>query len=700
MNKQILSTVASTVILGSMSFANALPASCTALSDGGSTAANALSSGCSEIGSGEVHTITGSSVTFYGDVLGAADDVGQIIIDGDVSTGYENLGSSSKSLNNLTINSGKTLTLNGTGGIDASSITLGGTIDVYYGGTAIIGAIDGSSEGTGVLDINSYFNTGGVIGGTNKISSINIGSGTPFNILHDVSATQISLSSGSTVYFYGDGITIESDIVNTSTNDNSVNVGANTTFKGKIGTSSNRVGSVNIQSGKTLTLGGDVFENPLFVDNFNFYGGTLEIDPSESAISDGASVTIVDATNNIYYGGAVSITDTDMIDYTATTNDNTVVVSAAYKSSYTTGLSGESANIFNNIGSSVGQNNPLFFALNNATTTQEKEDILKSVKPDGSFSSTVGGINLSNSTGGTISDHLALLRTTGSDTGIATGDQMDGLNIWAQVFGNDIDQDNRGGYTGYDANSYGLVIGADKEVENDITVGLAFTFANSDVDSKATFDTSTDIKSYQLSAYLSKQLKENYFFESIFSYARNNNESTRNIAGGSTAYADFDSDIVQAQFSVGKSMNMGEYTIIPKAKLSYIHVNTDKYTETGAGALNLTVDTDNLDKFEAYAGTTITRSSQLDSGALFTPEFRIGLTHGFGDETVDISSSLQGGGNFNTTGLKPASTSLDTGFGLGYTSADKMTEVRFDYDLTTKSDYLKHAGMLTYKIKF
>lgn len=700
MQKTLFSIVASTLLIGSLSDINATSCPSPALVDGGSSSADSLSDcGSSTIDSGQIHTFMGDNLTFSKNVIGASDGVGQIIIGGNLNLGDKNLGTSNQSLDNLTINAGKTLTLNGTGDIDASSISLGGTLDIFYGGAAVIGTIDGSSNDQGVLDVNSYFSTGGVIGGTNKLSSINVGNYFSLIAGHSISSTAISLNNGSTLSFYGDDITIESNVISDNSYDNSVVVNSNSTFKGRIGTSTTRLGNMSIASGKTLILAGDVFSDPIYTNSFSFYGGGLVIDPRDSAIADGSTVTIVDSTN-IISSGTVAITDTSMIDYTTTINDNTVVVSASYKGASSLGLIGESASIYSNASSAIGSNDGITSVLNRATTSEERATILKSIRPDGSFGATIGGINLSNSTGATVSNHVALLRQNGSDTGIATGDQLDGMNMWVQVYENDIKQDARNGISGYDADGYGLVLGSDKIINDDTTFGLAFSVGNSKVTSKSDYSTKTDTESYQLSAYLSKELSNNYFVEGIVAYAKNSNDSMRNIAGGSISSANFDSNIYQLQMSVGKTIDLGDYKIIPKGKLSYFKVETDNYSETGAGGLNLMVDTDSFEKIEAYIGTVFTRTQKLASGAEFVPELRAGITREFGDDALTMNSTFQAGGTFSTTGLESAKTSVDLGFGLGYISINKMTELRVDYDFSGKEDYREHSGMLTCKFKF
>jgi hypothetical protein len=40
------------------------------------------------------------------------------------------------------------------------------------------------------------------------------------------------------------------------------------------------------------------------------------------------------------------------------------------------------------------------------------------------------------------------------------------------------------------------------------------------------------------------------------------------------------------------------------------------------------------------------------------------------------------------------------GFGVGYTTADGMWEIRGDYDAELRQDFVGHTGMLTGRINF
>ena len=58
------------------------------------------------------------------------------------------------------------------------------------------------------------------------------------------------------------------------------------------------------------------------------------------------------------------------------------------------------------------------------------------------------------------------------------------MRMWGQVFGQTADQDMRDGINGYDADTFGIAVGLDTEnIGNDTVVGMAFSYADTDVSS-------------------------------------------------------------------------------------------------------------------------------------------------------------------------------------------------------------------------
>ena len=705
LNKVMISVVTSTLLLGAFSGVNAA-----ALTDGGSTAADSISGAGDTIDSGETHTLTGSSVTLGGSIEGLSDGVGSIIIDGDVLSGSNELGTSGNALGSLTVNSGKTLTLESGSNIYATSTVIGGELTVDDAAVTISGTIDGSSAGTGTLTINSGTGSGsfvhdGVIGGNNALDSINISSSSLY-VKSNVSAGTINfIGAVSNEFAMGSNITV----IGNFTTDNAgfgniYNTSSNVTLKGKIGTSSKPIEQV-YNSG-TITLSGDVFNNPIHTQIFDNDGGTITIDASDSAIADGASVTLISTTNTLTAGTITGPTDTAMIDYTTTVYagaSGSVSISAAYSDASSLGLSDNDSALYTQAATVIGNNDALFSALNNATTS-ERSDILESLQPDGSFTAVIGGVQVTVAANGTISNHIALNRTNNNGgTGIATGDDSLNKKVWFQVFGNDVEQKDRGGISGYDADGYGFVLGIDNEINDASYYGLALAKGGSKVTGKGAGNAKTTIDSIQVSAYYSTQLADNYFADAIISYASNKNEGTRSIASTSiVANSDFDSQAYSTKATLGKAIKYNGHTFIPNASLNYVHFVTDSYTETGAGNLNLTVNTNSLNKYDAYLGTKVILAPySMGNSALISPELSFGVTQEMGDSmSSTLSSFAGGGGSFTTNGLEAAKTSLDVGIGGTYYTSDKLTEIRLDYNLKAKSDYMAQSVMLTGKYKF
>lgn len=703
------SVVASGILLSiSVTSSFALPATIE-LTDGGTTAADAISD-ISTINTNQTHTITGSNSALSGTIEGKTDGVGTIIIDGNINLTSYNLGTSSNSLEKLIINSGKTLSLDGKGvSIDATNIILGGTLSIEGTSNTVVGKIDGSSAGVGTLNINSAndFNTNGDIGSIKAIGNINIGEGAntarTFNANHNITSKNITFVSEYDHTLNVNTSNITADLATDYDGRGILNINQDTTFSGKIGTSTKALNNITIALDKTLTLGGDVFNNPVYANTISINSGSsIIIDATNSVIKDGASITVISANMDPF----ISITgpiDTAMIDYTTelTSDDDAIIVSAAYASASNLGVSDESEKIYNNAKSVIESNTEVFKALNNASSSSQRDKILSSLKSDGSFNSIVGGTDLSNSTGGTISTELALRREYGQGlTGISSGDASFDNQFWVQAFGNKVNQSDRNGKSGYDADGYGIVFGLDKFITDDIVYGVALSRGNSDV-SNNLGNSDTDIQSVQLSTYYSHKLANDYFFEGILSYAKNDNSSSRKIISTPlTATASFDSEIYGLKISAGKEIKFDTYKVIPKASINYMYITTDKYTETGARTANLTVDTDDINKAELYLGSTIVWDKINFNGGRLIPEVSLGLTQDIGNSTSSSTSTFNGGGTFTAEGLDAASTSLDTGFGIAYKLPNQLSEIRFDYDLKVKSDYDSHAGFLTFKHKF
>ncbi len=185
--------------------------------------------------------------------------------------------------------------------------------------------------------------------------------------------------------------------------------------------------------------------------------------------------------------------------------------------------------------------------------------------------------------------------------GASSGDLFEvDKNFWFKPFASWATQDDKQDISGYDANTYGLVAGLDKEFANDIRLGLALSYARSDVDGNSDIARhSVDVDTYRLSFYGNKYLSNgtNVFFQADL--GRHDNEGKREIAfTNSIARANFDSWSSHIGAGAAHPFVLTEdVTFTPSLRADYTHIRDESYREKGAGILNLDVDSNESEAF-------------------------------------------------------------------------------------------------------
>jgi len=616
-------------------------------------------------------------------------------------------------------------TLNNDGTVTLSS---GNTISGAITNTGILNLHDTATNtinGAGTIESAQTHTTTSIIGGSAAATSLNI-TGNTFTLGAAASATTTTVSSGATLATGAHILTgavvnngtltlgtasITGAISGTGTVDviedytagaalgaNNLNISATKTLNLNAaasiisGTTTINGSSASIVSNKDTDLG-----NVVIVDDSSFTIGT--------------TYTLVDMTgSDLTVGTITGPTGTILIPFTTTSAADAeatdkITVIRDYAEASTLSISGNNANTYTAATTATITNDTAIYNEMISMTAAQIDEAVDTMHPNTNGVSA-GTVNVSNYSVDTVSNHLTVARAKISgSSGISTGDESLDNGLWVQGFYTNIQQEDRGGVSGYDSEGYGLVLGIDRNIKNSsIIAGVALSLGKNDVDSKNTTTlATTQTDSIQIMAYISKSFS-NFYLESTLSYAQNFNDATRHVVVGAIdriAEADYNSNILAARLAIGFPIKKHGIVILPKASVNYINLKTDTYTETGAGSMNLTVDTQALSKYTVKMGINISKEIQFRSGGILIPELKTGLSYDMGDDFSTSSSTFEGGGNaFSTNGLDAEDLSGDAGVGLSYISADKITEFNMNYDVNVKSDYLEQVGLLTLKYKF
>ena len=142
------------------------------------------------------------------------------------------------------------------------------------------------------------------------------------------------------------------------------------------------------------------------------------------------------------------------------------------------------------------------------------------------------------------------------------------------------------------------------------------------------------------------------------------------------------------------------FDLTPYASLHYVRLDTDGYTESGAGAANLVVSDEDTDFLQSTLGVSISKEMETNSGTRFVPEVHVAWLHEFFDENqINTSTFTGGGGSFTTAGFDPANDSINAGASVAIYQTESL-DIRAAYDFEGKSDYDSHSGQLVLRYNF
>lgn len=197
--------------------------------------------------------------------------------------------------------------------------------------------------------------------------------------------------------------------------------------------------------------------------------------------------------------------------------------------------------------------------------------------------------------------------------------------------------------SGFDFDDYGIMAGADYRLSDATVAGVALNYAKS----KADFANSGgDVESsnYGISGYASHSMGESYV-EGFVGYSRVDFDTARRIlVVSTTAVEGFDTtargstDASQFTASIGGGRDFvsGDTTITPFARLSYLHLSVDGFTEReDKHSLGLDVRSRSVTSVQSALGAQFTKAISTQSGVV-TPYAGLEWNHEFRNNSDEI----------------------------------------------------------------
>ncbi|HEY0256059.1 MAG TPA: autotransporter outer membrane beta-barrel domain-containing protein, partial [Candidatus Methylacidiphilales bacterium] len=246
-------------------------------------------------------------------------------------------------------------------------------------------------------------------------------------------------------------------------------------------------------------------------------------------------------------------------------------------------------------------------------------------------------------------------------------------NRWsAFISGNvilaDVSSDPDVAHTNYTTS--GVTAGADFRLGKTWAVGGLFGYGHTDAD----LDNSgshTRVDSYSPGIYAT-YADHGWYANGLFAYNYNSYNERRAIEfDGTTANGSPDGNQFDGNLDGGYEFHRGPWTYGPTAALQFVHLDINRFTETGAGAADLAINDQNADSLRSRLGGEVRYQTTWGKGTA-TPHLSASWQHEFLDNSSGITSQFdgQGVGSFvvNTSSPDRDSAMIDAGLDTQWNS--------------------------------
>ena len=271
--------------------------------------------------------------------------------------------------------------------------------------------------------------------------------------------------------------------------------------------------------------------------------------------------------------------------------------------------------------------------------------------------------------------------------GLSAGDDVSiDRQFWIKPVGSVANQGDLSGVSGYKANSYGVVLGADRIVTDKSRAGVAVSYTSSKVDSNSSVaPNSATLTAYRLVGYASYSLDEATDVNGQVDYGASNTKGNRTITGTGNALSDYNSWNAHVGVGAGRTMPFAaKTTLTPSVRLDYTYMQDSGYTETGVGGLGNIVSANSAKELVGYAEGKLTHDLAEPTSKLFA---NLGVGYDFLAKQSSVTSAFIGapGAQYITNGLNVAPWMVRGGVGLMTNSKTMEITARYDVELREAS---------------
>lgn len=285
----------------------------------------------------------------------------------------------------------------------------------------------------------------------------------------------------------------------------------------------------------------------------------------------------------------------------------------------------------------------------------------------------------------------------------------EGTNVWTDGFGYFGHHSNSLPGQGYNVNTWGTTIAADKQIRENLWLGVGFGYAYSDLRKcqfvvKTPHVNKTKINYYQGTVY-GNYSAPCWFLDGGFSFSVNNYVGTRYIHLPNTdrkAHSNHLGYQYTAFLTAGYEACIRQFQVTPFALLNASYLCQDAYQESGAKVLNLKIKQQTHKFLESGLGLKLARLFETSCGS-FLPEVHAIWLHQFKNGVVNVASSFSGlaskAGYWQKYGPEIDKNFWNVGASVTCLKVN-CASILLDYEYEWSNKYYDHQGMVSFNYMF
>jgi outer membrane autotransporter protein len=305
-----------------------------------------------------------------------------------------------------------------------------------------------------------------------------------------------------------------------------------------------------------------------------------------------------------------------------------------------------------------------------------------------------------------IQQNQTLERVISTNGGVAAGDGVENMGVWAKAIGGMATQKERKGSAGFKSKSLGVIVGADTVLNDRLSIGFTVGNNMTGVKHKNTLSgDKTKTSSWIFGLYGNYHITDNWFVRGagIVAQTAVDHKSNRvvSVANNGIARSKYDVTSVGISAVAGYNFFLKEDSVVtPTLGVKWHHTNDIEYQETGNTKQNNKVTQKGNDKVSVIGDIRVAMGVEMENGTKLMPFAHVGGEYGLGSKTPKGTFSNEGiPGQVNRyVGTKPAK--LATTLGVGVDAKTDMLEYGVAYNANIANKYLGHEGSVRVAVKF